>query len=116
LISDDSFGWPGKASRFFKDEVRWKTPLLTDDAPDFGAGTGIRKVAGALIGTLRCWRFCGGVILVPDKSAIFSTQFPRTCRIRDAGGVVLQFILFLHLTTFLSLVINGERFPAIAIQ
>ena len=78
-----------------------------------------RKVAGALAGTLPL--LAGsvlGVLLVPDDAGQFINDIFGS---PDDFGVfllvILQFILFLHLTAFLSLILKRGALPlAMAIQ
>ena len=108
-----------EASRIFKDEVRWKTLSSLMTLPISVPELAYRKVAGALIGTLPLLAFfVVGVILVPDKVGDFlDAIFREPAAFGMLVVVVLQFILFLHLTTFLSLVIKRGALPlAIAIQ
>ena len=78
-----------------------------------------RKVAGALAGTLPLLAyFLLGVVLVPDKTTEFFNDLgkdPEGFMFLTVAG--LQFILFLHLTAYLSLVLKRGALPlAIAIQ
>jgi ABC-type transport system involved in multi-copper enzyme maturation permease subunit len=108
-----------EASRIFKDEVRWKTLSSLMTLPISVPELAYRKVAGALIGTLPLLAFFVlGVIMVPDKVGDFLDAIFRESGLFGMLMVaILQFILFLHLTAFLSLVIKRGALPlAIAIQ
>jgi hypothetical protein len=108
-----------EASRVFKTEVRWKTLSSLMTLPISVRELAYRKVAGVLVGTLPLLAyFALGVALVPDKVHEFITDI-----LKERMGVsmlligVLQYVLFLHLTAFLSLVIKRGALPlAIAIQ
>jgi ABC-type transport system involved in multi-copper enzyme maturation permease subunit len=108
-----------EASRVFKDEVRWKTLSSLMTLPFSVSHLAYRKIAGILVGTLPLLAFfIVGLILVPDKVGDFiGDVFNHP----EALGMLLvaffQYVLFLHLTTFLSLVLKRGALPiAIAIQ
>jgi ABC-type transport system involved in multi-copper enzyme maturation permease subunit len=107
------------ASRIFKEEVRWKTLSSLITLPMSVSHIAYRKVVGALIGTLPLLAvFALGVILVPEKwGDFFDTIFREPSAFGMLAVAFLQYILFLHLTAFLSLVIKRGALPlAIAIQ
>jgi hypothetical protein len=107
-----------EASRIFKDEVRWKTLSSLMTLPISVPELAYRKVAGALIGTLPLLAFFVlGAILVPEKWGDFFDAVFRESTFGVLVVAILQYILFLHLTAFLSLVIKRGALPlAIAIQ
>lgn len=108
-----------EASRIFKDELRWKTLSGLMMLPISVRQLAYRKVAGALAGTLPllvC--FVVGELIVPHHPNNFRNGVSTA---PEEYGVpilmVLQFILFLHLTAFLSLVLKRGALPlAIAIH
>jgi hypothetical protein len=108
-----------ESSRIFKDEVRWKTLSSLMTLPISVPELAYRKVAGALAGTLPLLAgFILGVLLVPDKVGNF---FDEMFKEPDSFGLlivmILQYILFLHLTAFLSIVLKRGALPlAFAIQ
>jgi hypothetical protein len=108
-----------EASRVFKDEVRWKTLSSLMTLPFSVSHLAYRKVIGVLFGTLPLLAFfIVGVVLVPDKVGDFIGE---TFSHPEAFGMMLvaffQYILFLHLTAFLSLVLKRGALPiAVAIQ
>jgi len=108
-----------EAARIFKDEIRWKTLSSLVTLPISVRELAYRKVAGALVGTLPILTFfVVGLLLIPDQVGKF---FEELFREPFAFGMlivaVLQYLLFLHLTAFLSLVIKRGALPlAIAIQ
>lgn len=107
------------AGRIFREEVRWKTlsalVLLPISIPQLA----YRKVAGALAGTLPL--LAGalfGAMMVPDDVGRFIRDVLSES---DIFGVllvaILQYLLFLHLVAFLSLVVKRGALPlAIGIQ
>ncbi len=109
-----------EAARVFQEEIRWKTlsslVMLPVSIPELA----YRKVAGALAGTLPL--LAGvvlGVLLVPQKDVgdFLDDLFDGPTAFEVFTVVILQFILFLHLTAFLSLVVKRGALPlAIAIQ
>lgn len=110
-----------EASRIFKDEVRWKTLSSLMGLPISVPELAYRKAAGALAGTLPLLAgFAIGVLMVPDKVADFFGDMLADKTGAGFGAFVLaalQYILFLHLTAFLSLVIKRGALPlAIGIQ
>ena len=108
-----------EASRIFKDEVRWKTLSSLITLPISIRELAYRKVVGALAGTLPLLGGAVvGMVLVPDKVADFLHEmFRRPTSFGLFLVTFLQYILFLHLTAFLSLVIKRGALPlAIAIQ
>ena len=108
-----------EASRIFKDEVRWKTLSSLMMLPISVRELAYRKVAGALLGTLPllvC--FIVGLMLVPkDVGDFFNEMFRHPQGFEMLAVMILQFVLFLHLTAFLSLVLKRGALPlAIAIH
>jgi ABC-type transport system involved in multi-copper enzyme maturation permease subunit len=108
-----------EAARVFQEEVRWKTLSSLVTLPVSVPELAYRKVAGVLAGTLPLLAATGlGMLLAPKDTGDF---FSGLLREPEEFGMltvfVLQFILFLHLTAFLSLVIKRGALPlAIAIQ
>jgi hypothetical protein len=108
-----------EASRIFKDEVRWKTLSSLVTLPISMRELAYRKVIGALKGTLPLLvAFVIGVTLVPDKIGEFLDELNRhPIGLGMLAVVILQYILFVHLTAFLSLILKRGALPlAIAIQ
>jgi hypothetical protein len=108
-----------EAARVFRDEIRWKTLSTLATLPVSVAELAYRKVAGTLAGTLPllAW-FVLGMLLAPEVVGKFLNEMFRE---PISFGVfivaILQFILFLHLTAFLSLILKRGALPlAIAIQ
>ena len=107
------------AARVFREEIRWKTLSSLVTLPVSVPELAYRKVAGTLAGTLPLLAgFVLGLLLVPGDVGDFLNDF-----FRDSDDfwvllfLILQFVLFLHLTAFLSLVIKRGALPlAIAIQ
>ncbi len=107
------------AGRIFREEIRWKTLSSLVTLPISIPELAYRKVAGALAGTLPV--LIGaiiGIALIPkDVGDFLSDVFGDTAGTFGFIFAILQFILFLHLTAFLSLVIKRGAMPlAIAIQ
>jgi hypothetical protein len=108
-----------EAGRVFREEIRWKTLSSLATLPVSMSELAYRKVAGVLAGTLPLLAgFALGVVLVPDDVADFINDLFKE---PDAFGVftlvIVQFILFLHLTAYLSLILKRGALPlAIAIQ
>jgi ABC-type transport system involved in cytochrome c biogenesis permease component len=107
------------ASRLFREEIRDKTlsslVLLPISLPELA----YRKVAGALAGTLPL--LAGvvlGVLLTPDDLGDLLNELLREPIVFGVFTVaILQFVLFLHLIAFLSLIIKRGALPlAVAIQ
>lgn len=108
-----------EASRIFKDEVRWKTLSSLVILPISMPELAYRKVLGVLAGTLPLLAcFVVGFLLVPNGVSDFLSSLSRNPMSLWALVVtVLQFVLFLHLTAFLSLVLKrGALAVAFAIQ
>lgn len=108
-----------EASRIFKDEIRWKTLSSLMMLPISVWELAYRKVAGALAATLPlliC--FVIGEVIVPhhpDNIRGGASTAPEEYGMLTV--MILQYILFLHLTAFLSLVLKRGALPlAIAIQ
>jgi hypothetical protein len=108
-----------EASRIFKDEIRWKTlsslVMLPISIPELA----YRKVLGALAGTLPLLAcFVVGFLLVPNGARDFiNNVFQNPEGFWTFVVMILQFVLFLHLTAFLSLVLKRGALPlAIAIH
>ena len=107
------------AARVFQEEIRWKTlsslVMLPVSVPELA----YRKVAGTLAGTLPLLAGCvPGVLLAPkDVGDFINDLFDEPISFGILTVVILQFVLFLHLTAFLSLIIKRGALPlAIAIQ
>ena len=108
-----------EAARVFRDEIRWKTLSSLVTLPVSVPELAYRKVAGTLAGTLPLLAgFVLGVVLVPDDVGKFLDDiFSEPITFGIFTVAILQFILFLHLTAFLSLIIKRGALPlAIAIQ
>ncbi|HEX4263308.1 MAG TPA: hypothetical protein VH597_03130 [Verrucomicrobiae bacterium] len=108
-----------EASRVFKDEVRWKTLSSLMTLPFSVSHLAYRKVAGVLFGTLPLLAyFVIGVMLVPDKVGDFIGEiFKEPTALGMMLVAIFQYLLFLHLTAFLSLVLKRGALPvAIVIQ
>jgi ABC-type transport system involved in multi-copper enzyme maturation permease subunit len=108
-----------EAAHVFREEIRWKTLSSLVTLPVSVPELAYRKVAGTLAGTLPLLAgFVLGVLLVPEDVGKFLDDiFREPIALGIFTVAVLQFILFLHLTAFLSLVIKRGALPlAIAIQ
>lgn len=108
-----------EASRIFKDEVRWKTLSSLVMLPISTRELAYRKVLGALAGTLPLLACTvAGMLLVPAGVSDFVENVFRNLEgFWTFVVVILQFVLFLHLTAFLSLVLKRGALPlAIAIH
>jgi ABC-type transport system involved in multi-copper enzyme maturation permease subunit len=108
-----------EASRVFKDEVRWKTLSSLMTLPVSVPELAYQKVIGALIGTLPLLAgFFLGLLLVPNKVGDFLNELNRDPEGFGVLAVVfLQYVFFLHLTAFLSLLIKRGALPlAVAIH
>jgi hypothetical protein len=108
-----------EAAHVFREEIRWKTlsslAMLPVSVPELA----YRKVAGTLAGTLPLLAgFVLGVLLVPkDVGDFLNDMFTEPTAFGMFIVAILQFILFLHLTAYLSLIIKRGALPlAIAIQ
>ena len=108
-----------EAGHVFQEEIRWKTlsslVMLPVSVPELA----YRKVAGALAGTLPLLAGCVlGVLLAPKNVGdFFDEMFGEPIAFGVFCVAILQFVLFLHLTAFLSLIIKRGALPlAIAIQ
>jgi hypothetical protein len=109
-----------EAAHVFREEIRWKTlsslVMLPVSVPELA----YRKVAGTLAGTLPLLAgFVLGVLLVPKKDIgdFLNEMSNEPIEFGVFAVVILQFILFLHLTAYLSLIIKRGALPlAIAIQ
>ena len=108
-----------EAAHVFREEIRWKTlsslVMLPVSVPELA----YRKVAGTLAGTLPLLAgFVLGVLLVPKDVGDFLNEMSKEPTTFGVFVVaILQFILFLHLTAYLSLIIKRGALPlAIAIQ
>lgn len=97
-----------EASRVFKDEVRWKTLSSLMTLPISIPELAYRKTIGALIGTLPLLAgFCAGLLMVPNDVRNFLGEINHEPSMLGLLVVLfLQFVLFLHLTAFLSLIIK----------
>lgn len=108
-----------EASRIFKEEVKGKTLSSLVMLPFSVHELAYRKAAGALASTLPLLSgVVLGFILAPDQVADFLNGLmkePMECGM--CFLMVSMFILFLHLTAFLSLVVKWGALPlAAAIQ
>ena len=108
-----------EAAHVFREEIRWKTlsslVMLPVSVPELA----YRKVAGTLAGTLPLLAgFVLGVLLVPKDVGDFLNEMSKEpIEFGVFAVAILQFILFLHLTAYLSLIIKRGALPlAIAIQ
>jgi ABC-type transport system involved in multi-copper enzyme maturation permease subunit len=107
------------AARVFQEEIRWKTLSSLVTLPVSVPELAYRKVAGALAGTLPLLAATVlGMMLAPEDVGSF---FDGVSKQPEEFGflivVILQFILFLHLTAFFSLVIKrGALALAIGVQ
>src|SRR5581483_3327185 len=107
------------AARIFREEIRWKTLSSLATLPISIPELAYRKVVGTLAGTLPLLAcFFLGVLLVPkDVGDFFNNVFSESYSFGFFVISILQFILFLHLTAFLSLIIKrGALALAVAIQ
>lgn len=97
-----------EASRVFKDEVRWKTLSSLMTLPISVPELAYRKTIGALAGTLPLLGgFIVGLLMVPNGLRDFVKEMGREpSEFGLIVVIVLQFVLFLHLTAFLSLIIK----------
>jgi hypothetical protein len=108
-----------EASRVFKDEIRWKTLSSLATLPISMRELAYRKAAGALAGTLPLLAgLVLGTVIVPDKVAGFLRDiFSEGPAFWGCLAFIFQFVLFLHLTAFLSLIVKrGALALAFAIQ
>jgi hypothetical protein len=107
-----------EASRIFKEEVRWKTLSSLVTLPISVRELAYRKALGALAGTLPLLGGAVlGAILVPDDIFDFLNNLFKYGNFGGYLVAIAQFILFLHLVAFLSLVLKRGALPlAIAIQ
>lgn len=108
-----------EAAAVFREEIRWKTLSSLVTLPISVPELAYRKVAGALAGTLPLLAgFVLGVLLIPeDVGKLLNEIFSESNAFVMFAVVILQFILFLHLTAFLSLLLKRGALPlAIAIQ
>jgi hypothetical protein len=118
-IAVTAIGLALDAARVFRDEVRWKTLSSLATLPVSISELAYRKVAGTLLGTLPL--LAGvvlGMMLMPKGTADFLGEiFSHPDSFLTFAAVIFQYILFLHLTAFLSLVVKRGALPlAIAIQ
>jgi ABC-type transport system involved in multi-copper enzyme maturation permease subunit len=102
-----------EASRIFKDEVRWKTLSSLITLPISVQELAYRKVAGALAGTLPLLGAAVlGMVMVPDNVADFLKEiFDHPRDFMSFAVTIIQFVLFLHLAAFLSLVVKRGALP-----
>ena len=103
------------AARLFHEEVRWKTLSSLATLPVSISEVAYRKVAGALRGTLPLLA-CAvlGLVLAPGN---ITDLFNRPEPVEAMATAIFQYVLFLHLTAFLSLVVKRGALPlAFAIQ
>lgn len=107
------------ASRVFQEEIRWKTLSALATLPVPIAELAYRKVAGTLAGTLP---LLAGVVLgalldQKDVGDFLTEMFKEPSETGAFILVIAQYLLFLHLTAFLSLVVKRGALPlAIGIQ
>jgi hypothetical protein len=107
------------AARIFRDEIRWKTWSSLMTLPMSLHELAYRKVLGALVATLPLLAFfVVGVLLDSDKIGDFiDSIFREPSAFGMLAVAFFQYILFLHLTAFLSLILKRGALPlAIAIQ
>lgn len=107
------------AGRMFREEIRWKTLSSLITLPISIPELAYRKVAGTLVSTLPLLvGVVPGVILAPGFARDFVNGiFEDSTSFEAFVVVILQFILFLHLTAFLSLIVKRGALPlAIGIQ
>ncbi len=108
-----------EAARVFREEIRWKTLSSLVTLPVSVRELAYRKVAGTLAGTLPLLAGCVlGVMLDPeDVGKFIDDMFREPIGFWVFIVAILQFVLFLHLTAFLSLILKRGALPlAIAIQ
>ena len=108
-----------ESAHVFREEIRWKTLSSLVTLPISVPELAYRKVAGALAGTLPLLAcFVLGLLLDPEDLGDFLNEMSREpISFGMLTLAVLQFVLFLHLTAFLSIVIKRGALPlAIAIQ
>ena len=107
------------AARAFREEIQWKTLSSLVTLPVSVRDLAYQKVAGILAGTLPLLAcFVLGALLVPDGVEKFLSEiFKEPIALGMFTVTILQYILFLHLTVFLSLIIKRGALPlAFAIQ
>jgi ABC-type transport system involved in multi-copper enzyme maturation permease subunit len=107
------------AGRVFREEVRWKTLSSLITLPISVPELAYRKVAGNLAGTLPLLLgVIPGMLMAPKFTGdFFNGIFDDFISFEAFVVAILQFVLFLHLTAFLSLLIKRGALPlAIAIQ
>ena len=107
------------AARVFQEEIRWKTLSSLVTLPATVGQLAYRKVAGVLLHTLPLLSgFVLGVCLIPDTVMnFFLEMFSEWVGFGFFIVAILQFVMFLHLTAFLSLLIKrGALALAVAIQ
>jgi len=107
------------ASRVFKSEVRWKTLSSLVLLPFSVREIAYRKVIASVAGVTPYLLYClVGLILIPKEFSQFLndiTSHPEG--LMFLAIFVSQYILFLHFTAYLSLVIKRGALPlAVAIQ
>lgn len=108
-----------EASRIFRDEVRWKTLSSLVTLPMSIGQLAYCKAAAALLGTLPLLLYAAvGILIVPNKVGEFITALLHESMAFDFLSLaILQYILFLHLIAYLSLVLKRGALPlAFAIQ
>lgn len=107
------------ASRIFSEEIRWKTWSSLATLPVSVSALAYRKILGVLTGTLPLLLgFVLGVVLDSKDTVDFINSFLSHAESFGMFVVVLlQYVLFLHLTTFFSLVVKRGALPlAFAVQ
>ena len=108
-----------EAARVFQEEVRWKTLSSLVTLPVSVRELAYRKVAGVLAGTLPLLAgFALGAMLVPEEIGKFFNDMDQHPIVFGVFAItILQYVLFLHLTAFLSLILKRGALPlAVAIQ
>jgi hypothetical protein len=107
------------AARVFAEEIRWKTLSSLVTLPVSIPELAYHKVAGVLAGTLPLLVVTvAGMCLVPEAIGKFMDELSSSTKgLGTLFITVAQFVLFLHLTAYLSLVIKrGALALAFAIQ
>jgi hypothetical protein len=106
------------ASRVFRDEVRWKTLSALAVLPLSMREVAYRKVAGSIFGMLPMLVFflLGAILYPKGLGKALQELFSDGTALLAACAAALQFVFFLHLVAYLSLVIKRGALPlAIAI-
>lgn len=106
-------------SRVFQEEMRWKTLSSLATLPFSMRELAYRKLAGTLIGTLPLLgaTALGALMAAEDVGKFFNEMLRQSTFFGMFVVMILQYVLFLHLTAFLSLIIKRGALPlAVAIQ